>query len=205
MKTRCLFGRDRSPQPSPQKKLGAHAQGKQWGTVTESRSLASAPAWANERRGREHKAFDPCPRLGYNPRSRFSRRDHPEVGFLMTDEIPAFRPDGYLPVGLHICSEAEAVARFGSQNRRRRRLVLRLRRWCELGRAIGARRLLLDGSFVTAKAEPEEVDAVMLLPAAFTYQVEQGMEAALELEEMFGKATGRDFCRGRRRRLAGVV
>ncbi len=103
----------------------------------------------------------------------------------MTDEIPAFRPDGYLPVGLHICSEAEAVARFGSQNRRRRRLVLRLRRWCELGRAIGARRLLLDGSFVTAKVQPEDVDAVMLLPAAFTHQVEQGMEAALELEEMF--------------------
>jgi hypothetical protein len=45
--------------------------------------------------------------------------------------------------------------------------------------------LLLDGSFVTAKEEPEDVDAVMLLPANFAEQVAQGVEAALELEEMF--------------------
>ena len=45
--------------------------------------------------------------------------------------------------------------------------------------------LAVDGSFVTAKEEPEDVDAVMLAPAAFTHQVEQGLEAALELQEMF--------------------
>ncbi len=103
----------------------------------------------------------------------------------MAGVIPAFRPDGYLPVGLHVCSETQAVARFGGQNRRRRWLTFRVRRWCELGRAIGANRLLLDGSFVTAKVEPEDVDAVLLLPAAFTHLVEQGLEAAIELEEMF--------------------
>jgi len=64
-------------------------------------------------------------------------------------------------------------------------LILRLRRWIELGRAVGALRLLVDGSFVTAKPDPDDVDAVMLVPASFPEQAQQGVEAALELEEMF--------------------
>jgi hypothetical protein len=43
---------------------------------------------------------------------------------------------------------------------------------------------LVDGSFVTAKDEPNDIDAVVLLPATFERQVEQSIEAALELEEM---------------------
>ncbi|HWG44972.1 MAG TPA: hypothetical protein VN688_19540 [Gemmataceae bacterium] len=61
---------------------------------------------------------------------------------------------------------------------------LRLRRWIELARQIGGRRLLIDGSFVTAKEEPNDIDAVILLPSDFQEQVAQGIEAALELEEM---------------------
>src|SRR5579884_2204472 len=99
--------------------------------------------------------------------------------------IPPFRPDGYLPDGIHLCTEAEAVFRFGSGNKRRRRLVKRLRRWVELARNVGATRLLVDGSFVTAKENPEDVDAVMLLPADFQKRIEEGHEAALELEGMF--------------------
>ena len=103
----------------------------------------------------------------------------------MASAIPPFRSDGYLPEGVHQATEAEVTFRFGTQSRRRRRLALRLRRWIELGRAIRARRLLVDGSFVTAKAEPDDVDAVMLLPADFSDLVAQGLEAAVELEEMF--------------------
>lgn len=55
----------------------------------------------------------------------------------------------------------------------------------QLGRAVGAVRLLINGSFVTGKAEPEDVDAVMLLPPDFAKQLEQGAEEALELEQMF--------------------
>jgi len=66
-----------------------------------------------------------------------------------SSSIPPFRADGYLPEGVYVCSEAEVVFRFGSSSRRRRRLVLRLRRWIELGRQVGAQRLLVDGSFVT--------------------------------------------------------
>jgi hypothetical protein len=98
--------------------------------------------------------------------------------------IPEFRPDGYLPEGLHPASEAESTFQFGSTTPRRRRLVLRLRRWIVLARDIGARRLLIDGSFVTAKPEPDDIDAVILLPANFAILVEQGNESAIELEQM---------------------
>jgi hypothetical protein len=102
-----------------------------------------------------------------------------------TVDIPPFRDDGYLPEGVHRCSEAELTFRFGTQTRRRRRLILRLRRWIELGRTVGALRLLVDGSFVTAKPDPVDVDAVMLVPGDFVQQAQRGGEAALELEEMF--------------------
>jgi hypothetical protein len=98
--------------------------------------------------------------------------------------IPAFRADGYLQTGLHMASEAEVLFRFGASSRRRRRLALRLRRWLELARDVQARRFLVDGSFVTTKQEPHDIDAVVLLPVDFEVQVEAGAVAALELEEM---------------------
>jgi hypothetical protein len=47
--------------------------------------------------------------------------------------IPDFRPDGYLPNGVHVADENEVIFRFGSPSRRRARLVLRLRQWLQLG------------------------------------------------------------------------
>ena len=98
--------------------------------------------------------------------------------------IPDFRVDGYLPDGLHLTTEADVTFRFGSSTPRRRRLILRLRRWLELARITRARRFLVDGSFVTAKREPHDIDAVVLLADDFAEQVSQGLDAALELEEM---------------------
>jgi hypothetical protein len=98
--------------------------------------------------------------------------------------IPLFRADGYLPEGLFVCSEAEAIFRFGTSSRRRRRLVLRLRQWVALGRQVGATRLLIDGSFVTAKEEPHDIDSVILLPPDFHEQIMREYEPALELEGM---------------------
>jgi hypothetical protein len=89
-----------------------------------------------------------------------------------------------LPETVFVASEAEVLFRFGTATRRRRRLALRLRHWVELARDVGGRRLLVDGSFVTAKDEPNDIDAVLLLPLNFQNQVEQGFPAALELEGM---------------------
>jgi len=98
--------------------------------------------------------------------------------------IPDFRDDGNLPVGVHLASEAEVTFRFGASSPRRRRLVLRLRRWIELSRLTGASRFLVDGSFVTAKEEPNDVDAVVLVAEDFEQQISRGSEAALEMEQM---------------------
>lgn len=98
--------------------------------------------------------------------------------------IPDFREDGYLPEGLHPATEAEVSFRFGTATPHRRRLTLRLRRWLALARLTGALRFLLDGSFVTAKKQPNDIDAVVLLVRDFEHQVLNGTDAALELETM---------------------
>jgi len=106
----------------------------------------------------------------------------------MEDGIPKFRADGYLPEGLYNAVENEVTFRFGASSRQRRRLALRLRRWIELARLVGGLRLLVDGSFVTAKAEPADIDAVILLPLDFQRQIELGVEAALEMSGLIFSA-----------------
>jgi len=98
--------------------------------------------------------------------------------------IPDFRDDGRLPDGLHPASESEVTFRFGSATPRRRRLSLRLRRWIALARAVHAKRFLVDGSFVTATPDPQDVDAVVWLEDDFSTRVSRGDVEAVELEMM---------------------
>lgn len=98
--------------------------------------------------------------------------------------IPEFRADGYLPEGLHVATEAEVTFRFGSGTSQRQHLALRLRRWIELCRVVQAKRLFVDGSFVTAKTTPNDVDAVVWLPGDFEVKVSENVPEAVELENM---------------------
>ncbi len=98
--------------------------------------------------------------------------------------IPDFREDGYLPEGLHLATAAEITLRFGTATPRRRRLALRLRRWIELSRSVAAKRLFVYGSFVTAKPDPNDIDAVVWLGDDFVDRVTRGDVAAIELEMM---------------------
>ena len=98
--------------------------------------------------------------------------------------LPGLRDDGYLPEGLHPAALPEVLFRFGSATPRRRRLALRVRRWVELARAVAAPRLFVDGSFVTAKPDPGDVDAVLLLPGDFADRAARGEAAAVALESM---------------------
>jgi hypothetical protein len=116
--------------------------------------------------------------------------------------IPEFRHDGYLPLGVHLATEEEIVSRFGSGTARRRYLVGRLKRWVELGRIVKALRILVDGSFVTTKPEPDDIDAVIQLGPDFGRQLRQGEQAAVELfqvltarqpEELFGAEDDEDW------------
>src|SRR5260370_11222216 len=72
--------------------------------------------------------------------------------------IPPFDPDtGNLPRGIHDASWDEVKTRFGGTPRRQRLLEgleQALRKLAEAGCAS----VLLDGSFVTAKAEPNDYD-----------------------------------------------
>ncbi|MCA9111369.1 MAG: hypothetical protein KDA52_15560 [Planctomycetaceae bacterium] len=99
--------------------------------------------------------------------------------------IPEFRDDGFLPEGLHKASKSEVLFRFGTTTRQRRRLALRLKRWIELAFAIDAIRLVVDGSFVTSKSEPNDIDAVMQIPPNFRQLVGDQIDEAVELESMF--------------------
>jgi hypothetical protein len=116
--------------------------------------------------------------------------------------IPAFLEDGYLPAGLHVAGEVDVIVRFGSATLKRRLLALRLMRWIELGRQVGAKRLFVDGSFVTAKPDPQDLDAVVWLNIDFAARVERGEMAAVELnmmlttrqpEEIFAAEDRRDW------------
>ena len=80
--------------------------------------------------------------------------------------IPALNADGLLPSGLHDCSLDEIQARFGSfqGTDRRPRLLERLRELVEACRRSGLfEALVVDGSFVTDKAAPNDVDLIAVL------------------------------------------
>jgi hypothetical protein len=95
--------------------------------------------------------------------------------------IPELRPDGYLPEALHFATEAEVEAAFGTSTVRRQTLMRRLSYFLQLARAAGAVRFFVNGSFVTAKPEPGDVDAVCLVPAGWSAE---SSVAARELYEV---------------------
>jgi hypothetical protein len=98
--------------------------------------------------------------------------------------IPEFRPDGYLPEGVHMATEEEVTARFGQSTPYRQMLMARVSEWLALARAVGASRFLVDGSFVTTKPEPGDVDAVCWLPSDFGLLRHAGHVAARRLAQM---------------------
>src|SRR5688500_16681339 len=76
--------------------------------------------------------------------------------------LPALDDVGNLPVGLHLCSLAEMEARFGSGSDEREAQMDELSQFVELAKRTGVRRLLVNGSFVTGKLSPNDVDVVIL-------------------------------------------
>jgi hypothetical protein len=76
--------------------------------------------------------------------------------------LPPFDDVGNLPPGIHSCSEEELVARFGSGSEEREAEISELRNFIEAARGAGVRRLMVNGSFVTGKLAPNDVDVVFL-------------------------------------------
>ena len=71
--------------------------------------------------------------------------------------IPDFTADGLLPQGVHPATLEEVLERFGG-NERRDELLYGLVEALRLLRAAGCQRVYINGSFVTSKERPNDVD-----------------------------------------------
>jgi len=83
--------------------------------------------------------------------------------------IPDF-DDNVLPEGVHDCTVAEVEARFGRFQRtdRRMRLTDKLKQYFEAARQSGiVKAVIVDGSYTTAKDDPEDVDLIAVLVDEF--------------------------------------
>ncbi|MDZ7293016.1 MAG: hypothetical protein ONB44_24860 [candidate division KSB1 bacterium] len=99
--------------------------------------------------------------------------------------IPSFLENGLLPPGLYQAELSEIEGRFGKSTKRRQELFERLKMFVELAHHCGALKILINGSFVTAKPEPEDVDVVIRLDQYHEELISQGDSKALELERIF--------------------
>jgi hypothetical protein len=72
--------------------------------------------------------------------------------------IPDFTATGLLPQGVHPATLEEVLERFGG-NERRDQLLTGLVEALRLLRAAGCRRVYVNGSFVTSKERPNDIDA----------------------------------------------
>ncbi len=128
--------------------------------------------------------------------------------------IPPFNENGYLPPGVHKASLEEIAERFGRQSEIRRDQMDSVRWLVDLTRRTGVERLILNGSFVTAVLEPNDVDCVLLVghdspkdPTAEA-MLEDGLPF-LEIEVVsrreFDYFVERFFAADRKRILKGMI
>jgi hypothetical protein len=76
--------------------------------------------------------------------------------------IPEFDDNGYLPPGVHRAPLEEVAERFGREPELRQAQTESLQWLLDIARRAGAERLIINGSYVTDKWEPNDVDCVLL-------------------------------------------
>ncbi len=81
--------------------------------------------------------------------------------------IPSLTSAGVLPPGLHRASVDEVVSTFCSSTPTRRSFEAPLRELVAVARSSRAVALYINGSFVSEKPFPGDVDAVIVLPRDF--------------------------------------
>jgi hypothetical protein len=98
--------------------------------------------------------------------------------------LPRLTPAGDLPVGVHATNWKELEDRFGRGSESRVRAFAKLRHLYELAHRTGAlRRFLVFGSFVSATANPRDVDVVLIMDSGF-----QQEETSRESQTLFSHA-----------------
>jgi hypothetical protein len=88
--------------------------------------------------------------------------------------LPALRADGFLPVGVHQATLEEVFAAFPATTSQRQALNQ------ALVQGVGvikqhqiADQIAIDGSYLTSKPDPEDVDLVVLTPGVYQMEGEQ--------------------------------
>jgi len=76
--------------------------------------------------------------------------------------IPDFDEHGNLPPGIHPASVESLVERFGSGSAEREVEIRELLEFIDWAKHHGVLRIIVNGSFVTAKQCPNDVDVVVL-------------------------------------------
>jgi hypothetical protein len=110
--------------------------------------------------------------------------------------IPALNTDGFLPVGTFDCTLQEIRECFGKfqGSDRRPRLFTRLQELFQAMQRSGLfEALLVDGSFVTAKSAPNDIDLVAVLRPGHNFERDLPMsEYALVSRAMLRRRFGFD-------------
>jgi len=88
--------------------------------------------------------------------------------------IPKLGSQGILPRGIHRATIAEVRQAFGGGTARRVELMLALEEAADRARKAGVKRILINGSFVTTKKEPRDVDLVFLVSESFEAHLRRG-------------------------------
>src|SRR4029077_17061705 len=78
--------------------------------------------------------------------------------------LPGFREDGWLPEGHHLVTWEEVIVRFGGPaGSKRARILENLLRWRDrLTEKRITGKLILNGSFISAKPDPADFDAILI-------------------------------------------
>ncbi|MGH7169692.1 MAG: DUF6932 family protein [Gemmataceae bacterium] len=103
-------------------------------------------------------------------------------------KIPAFNEEGDLPPGVHRATLSDVLERFGQGAVQRCAVAARLSRLYQLAVSTGhLARFVVFGSFVTAKADPNDVDVILLMEDSFDLAAATG-EAALVFQHLEAEA-----------------
>src|SRR5688500_10895733 len=82
--------------------------------------------------------------------------------------LPSFNADGDLPPGVHRASLDEVILRFGAGTAERIQRARTLQDIVDLARATGhLDRIIIFGSFVTVKPNPNDVDVILIMQDSF--------------------------------------
>lgn len=76
--------------------------------------------------------------------------------------LPPFDEFGYLPPGIHPCSVDELKERFGAGSPEREVETQELLDFLSWTRRAGVQRIIVNGSYVSEKSAPNDVDVVIL-------------------------------------------